>query len=244
MGYDCVEFCNFHNHTAKEVKALLDKYNLECISVHHYPLIIAEKGQCAVDYFKTIGAKYIASGKRDKAKLAGTSEWNNTVSLYTKVTELLKENGIQMMYHNHDFEFCKYKGKFLLDWICETIPGIQPEIDTCWVHYAGYNPTEYILKYSGKIKIVHLKDFICKNLGSGPVYGKIDKADASNRASREENGFEYRPIGYGVRDIHAIIDASGKAGAEVLIVERDESHERPPLEAAKMSRLYLKSLGL
>ncbi len=115
MGYDCVEFCNFHNHTAKEVKALLDKYNLECISVHHYPLIIAEKGQCAVDYFKTIGAKYIASGKRDKAKLAGTSEWNNTVSLYTKVTELLKENGIQMMYHNHDFKFCKYKVKFLLD---------------------------------------------------------------------------------------------------------------------------------
>ena len=42
----------------------------------------------------------------------------------------------------------------------------------------------------------------------------------------------------------AILEAAEKAGAEIVIVEQDLSSERPPMEAAKMSREYLKSLGL
>ena len=34
MGYDCVEFAGFFDKTAEEVKAMIDKYDLEAISVH------------------------------------------------------------------------------------------------------------------------------------------------------------------------------------------------------------------
>ena len=166
--------------------------------------------------------------------------------MFTDVAELLKKNGIKMMYHNHDFEFNKVDGKFILDWIYDTIPQdlIEPEVDTCWVHYAGYNPAEYLLKYSGRINIVHLKDFACKNLGGGPVYALIDEDGNEKKGSKEDNGFEFRPVGHGIQDIPSIIEASEKAGASVLIVEQDQSNDRPPMEAAKMSREYLKSLGL
>ena len=34
MGYDCVEFAGYFGKTAEEMKALLDCYGLEAISVH------------------------------------------------------------------------------------------------------------------------------------------------------------------------------------------------------------------
>ena len=246
MGYDCVEFAGYFGNSAEEVKAILDKYGLECVSVHQAPQLFVDEGQKAVDYIKTLGVKYAAVPWYEKDKLAGSPEWDNTVKMFTEVAELLKKNGIKMMYHNHDFEFNKVDGKFILDWIYDTIPQdlIEPEVDTCWVHYAGYNPAEYLLKYSGRINIVHLKDFACKNLGGGPVYALIDEDGNEKKGSKEDNGFEFRPVGHGIQDIPSIIEASEKAGASVLIVEQDQSNDRPPMEAAKMSREYLKSLGL
>ena len=246
MGYDCVEFAGYFGHSAEEVKAMLDKYGLECVSVHQAPQLFVDEGQKAVDYIKTLGVKYAAVPWYEKDKLAGSPEWDNTVKMFTDVAELLKKNGIKMMYHNHDFEFNKVDGKFILDWIYDTIPQdlLEPEVDTCWVHYAGYNPAEYLLKYSGRINIVHLKDFACKNLGGGPVYALIDEDGNEKKGSKEDNGFEFRPVGHGIQDIPSIIEASEKAGASVLIVEQDQSNDRPPMEAAKMSREYLKSLGL
>ena len=34
MGYDCVEFAGYFGKSAEEVKAILDKYGLEAVSVH------------------------------------------------------------------------------------------------------------------------------------------------------------------------------------------------------------------
>ena len=221
-----MEFAGYYGHFADEVRAMLDKYGLECVSVHQGPQLFAEKGQKAVDYLKTIGAKYCAIPHYPAEKLAGTPEWEETVKLFTQTGKLLKENGIQQLYHNHDFEFNKYEDKFLLDWNYETIPAeyLQPQIDTCWVHYAGYDPAEYLLKYAGRIKVVHLKDFVCEKLGNGPVYALIGKdGTEEKKTSQEEKGFDFRPVGYGIQDFPAIIAAAEKAGAEILIVEQDQS---------------------
>ena len=34
MGYDCVEFAGYFDHSAEDVKAMCDKYGLEIVSVH------------------------------------------------------------------------------------------------------------------------------------------------------------------------------------------------------------------
>ena len=48
----------------------------------------------------------------------------------------------------------------------------------------------------------------------------------------------------GMQDFPAILAAAEKAGTEYVIVEQDESKDMPSLEAAKISRQYLKSLGI
>lgn len=247
MGYDYVEFAGYFEHTAEEVRSLLDKHGLECISVHQKPAIFLEEGQKAIDFLKVIGAKYCAIPWYEAGKLKGSDVWEQTVKDFTAVGKALKENGIELLYHNHDFEFNKYDDKFLLDWIYESIDAeiLNPQIDTCWVHYAGYDPVEYILKYSGRVSVVHLKDFVCKKLGGGPVYALIGKnGKEEKKATKEENGFEFTPVGYGIQNFPKILEAAEKAGAEYVVVEQDQSIGRAPLEAAKMSREYLKTLGL
>ena len=213
MGYDYVEFAGYFGKSAEEVKALLDKNGLKCISVHQAPQLFFDEGQKAIDYIKTIGAKYCAIPWYEKGKLAGSAEWNDTVSKFTQLGKDLKENGIQLLYHNHDFEFDKYEDKYLIDWIYESIPSdiINPEFDTCWVRYAGEDPCKYIEKFSGKTDVLHLKDFTCKKLASGPVYALIDEDGNEQKVpSKEDNEFMFKPLGQGLQDFETILKTAEK----------------------------------
>ena len=119
-------------------------------------------------------------------------------------------------------------------------------IDYC-IYDTGEVMPEYIRKYTGRSPIVHLKDFECKNFNMGPVYALISSDGGSDEAkkpeSKDEAGFMFKPVGHGVQDIPAILAAAEDAGAEYVIVEQDSSVERPAMEAAKMSRDYLRSIG-
>lgn len=249
MGYDYVEFAGYFGKTAEEVKALLDKHGLECISVHQGYEVFLENPEENVNYLKTIGAKYCAVPWMGVEKHAGTPAWEQTVKDFNTVGKLLKDNGIQLLYHNHDFEFNKHEGKFLLDWLYETISEdlLATEIDCCWVRYAGYDPADYVKKYTGRSPVVHLKDFECSNFDMGAVYALIDndgnEGDSDKPESREEAGFMFKPVGHGIQDIPAILAAAEAAGADYVVVEQDQSPERPAMDSAKMSREYLKSIG-
>lgn len=245
MGYDYVEFAGYFGKTAEDVKALLDKYELKAISVHQATDLFEKEGKAAVDYLNTIGVEYSAIPWYDKNELY--NNWDETVKKFAEVSKLLKAGGIQLMYHNHDFEFVKIDGEYVLDKLYSTLDAetLMPEIDTCWVHYAGVNPAEYVRKYAGRIKVLHLKDFVCKKLGGGPVYALIDEdGNEIKNASKEDNGFKFTPVGSGIQNWNEILTAADEAGVEYVIVEQDDSYEMCSLEAAKMSRDYLKTLGL
>ena len=245
MGYDYVEFAGYFGKSAEEVKAILDKYGLEAVSVHQAIGLFEEEGQKAVDYIKTLGVKYCAIPWYNVDEFI--SNWDATMDKFKNVSKLLGDNDIKLMYHNHDFEFNKINGEYILDRLYATLPEgvIMPQLDTCWVHYAGVNPSEYIRKYSGRIEVLHLKDFVCEKLGGGPVYALIDEdGNEMDKGNQEDNGFKLVPVGSGIQDWTSILAAAEDAGVEYVIVEQDESKDRDPLDAAKMSREYLRTLGL
>ena len=245
MGYDYVEFAGYFGKSAEEVKAILDKYGLEAVSVHQAIGLFEEEGQKAVDYLKTLGVKYCAIPWYNVDEFI--SNWDATMDKFKNVSKLLGDNDIKLMYHNHDFEFNKINGEYILDRLYATLPEgvIMPQLDTCWVHYAGVNPSEYIRKYSGRIEVLHLKDFVCEKLGAGPVYALIDEdGNEMDKGNKEDNGFKLVPVGSGIQDWTSILAAAEDAGVEYVIVEQDESKDRDPLDAAKMSREYLRTLGL
>lgn len=245
MGYDYVEFAGYFGKSAEEVKAILDKYGLEAVSVHQAIGLFEEEGQKAVDYLKTLGVKYCAIPWYNVDEFI--SNWDATMDKFKNVSKLLGDNDIKLMYHNHDSEFNKINGEYILDRLYATLPEgvIMPQLDTCWVHYAGVNPSEYIRKYSGRVEVLHLKDFVCEKLGGGPVYALIDEdGNEMDKGNQEDNGFKLVPVGSGIQDWTSILTAAEDAGVEYVIVEQDESKDRDPLDAAKMSREYLRTLGI
>ena len=248
MGYDYVEFAGYFDRNAEEIKAMLDEIGLEAVSVHQTYLDVLNK-EGTVDFIKTLGAKYYAMPWMPAENVLDADKFKAIIADMEKAGKILKDAGIQFLYHNHDFEFAgKIDGMYALDYLYATVPAdiLETEIDTCWVRYAGLDPAGYLKQYAGRAHIVHLKDFICKNFAAGPVYDLIGDNDgeAKKAVSKEDAGFQFMPVGSGIQDFPAIIAAAEEAGAEYLIVEQDQPVTASSLECAKQSREYLKSLGL
>lgn len=244
MGYDYVEFAGYFDHTAEEIKGLLEKYDLKCISVHQGLDFYNEDADAAAEFLKTFGVKYSVIPWYGKDKLAGTDGWEASRERFIKVGKVLKNHGMKLGYHNHDFEFETYEGKYLHDYIFGEIDAdlIDPEFDTCWVHYAGLNPCDKLREFKGRVEVVHLKDFVCERLGGGPAYDLIDKDGKPIKATKEDNKFEFRPLGQGRQNFADILAACEECGTELVVVEQDKTYGgMTELEAAKISRDYLKN---
>jgi sugar phosphate isomerase/epimerase len=102
------------------------------------------------------------------------------------------------------------------------------------------DPAEYILKYSGRAPVVHLKDF--DSSGGGRIKAEYDLIGEAKKA-RATGDFPFRAVGYGIQDIPGIIKAAKKAGAKWLVVEQDlPTPGKTPIECARDSLDYLNGL--
>lgn len=231
MGYDYVEFtADFFGKTAEEIRAELDRIGLKAICAHVALELFAEDMDGTIAKFKKLGCTWLAVPWLAEDKRPGTPAWPGIVEQIKKVAVAAKAAGVQLLYHNHDFEFVKVDGEYALDRLYQDVPAdlLQTEIDTCWVKFSGVDPAGYVRKYTGRSPIVHLKDFVKPGMPG---------------SDGEPTEFELRPVGYGCQDIPAVLAASEAAGAKYVIVEQDFSKGRTSLEAAKLSREYLKKQG-
>lgn len=243
IGYDGVELAGLYGLPPATVKSILEEFDLVPISAHvPYNEMVEDIDKVIKDY-KEIGCKYLVVPYMNEDMRPNTPKFPEVIKEIDRIGRACKENGITLLYHNHDFEFVKMPdGCYGLDYLYSHVPEdiLQTEIDTCWVKVAGENPADYITKYSGRSPIVHLKDYYMEGRPSN-LY-KLIGID-STEEDEETGVFEFRPVGHGIQDITSILDASLKAGAKWVVVEQDEPEVRSSLEAAEMSRKYLKSLG-
>jgi len=241
LGYDYVELAGYDAYSAADVKAMLEEAGLTALSAH-YSLDNYVDMEKTVSYHAAIGLKYIAVPWMAREKNPGGELFDATLPMLKDAAAKLKAAGIQLLYHNHDFEFELVDGVPALDKLFEAIPEMLPEFDTCWVKYAGYDPVKYINKYSGKTPVIHLKDFVGAK-SDAPVYALMDKDGKAEGGNKEVKTFAFRPVGHGVQDVPGIVRAGLASGAEAFIVEQDECYG-DTLAAAKASLDYLKSIGL
>lgn len=243
LGYDGVEFAGFYGHGADELVALLAEHNLVPIS-SHVPVALIEADMFGViSYHRKIGCRFIAIPHLDNETRPGAPGFARMLKLIYKFGTLCGEAGIQLLYHNHDFEFVNVCGMYGLDFLYgATPPGVlKTELDVCWIKYAGEDPAAYIRKYAGRCPIVHLKDFVGEKGGPSP-YALLGLKDEG--ADPNKTAFEFRPVGHGCQDVEGIVAASIESGAEWFVVEQDLSIGRTPLEAAALSIETLRKIGV
>lgn len=129
---------------------------------------------------------------------------------------------IKMSYHNHQFEFEKMDGNYILDVILEKNPALQLEFDTFWAEYIAVDPIQYMKKYSQRINLVHIKDYIDFNRSSKPIFCAIGRGEMDNEK---------------------ILKVAAECEVEWIIVEQDNSM-LDTLESALLSVEALKQYGL
>lgn len=246
MGYDGVEFAGLYGKSAKEVKAICEDNGLVPISAHvSIDDILVDPEKVIGDYAE-IGCKYIAIPYAPEDRRPGASLFDDTVGKIREFSAIAKKVGITMLYHNHDFEFKKIDGVYGLDLLYTllTPDELQTELDTCWVNVGGENPAEYIKKYSGRTPVVHLKDFVMSGKDKPQKLYALIGIDDGAQDEEESESFAFRPCGYGVQDMPAILDACKESGAKWVVVEQDQpSMGKTPLESIKMSIDYLKTIN-
>ena len=244
LGYDGVEFAGLFGEEPAKIKAFCEEIGITPISAHIPYYDMLENPEAVLSDYAEIGCKYVVVPYLTEECRPGTDGFAATVEGIRKIGGAAKALGLQLLYHNHDFEFVTINGEYALDVLYSSVSEdlLKTEIDTCWVNVAGVNPAEYVEKYSGRSPVVHLKDFKKSGDKLGKLYDLIGIDDEAEQ--EEEDSFSFMPVGYGVQDIPAILAACENAGAEWVVVEQDSPAKNDtPLNSVKLSREYLKTLN-
>lgn len=241
LGYDGVEFAGLYGHTPEEVREMCADVGLVPLSAHvPYVDMVADPEKVLGDY-ATIGCRYVVIPYLTEEYRPGNDKFDEVIKNAARLGAVAKKLGMTLLYHNHDFEFMKLDGKYALDMLYDSVSAdlLRTELDVCWVNVGGEDPAEYLLKYTGRSPVVHLKDFWGEK--SEDMYELIG---IEKKAPTRPANFEFRPVGSGKQNFPTILKAAEQAGASWVVVEQDKpSMGLTPLECAAKSRAYLKSIG-
>ena len=243
MGYDGVEFAGLYGKSGKEVKELCEKYNLCPISAHVPLDEMLRDPEKTFETYSQIGCSYVAVPYIGVSDRPLNVNYDKTVESIGRLGEIAQSMGLQLMYHNHDFEFVKLENnQYGYDDMFSRIPSdcLTAEMDVCWVKVAGEDPCSYLKKYSDRIPVVHFKDFVMPGSKAHNLYNLIGMEEVKNE---DDESFSFRPIGYGAQNVPSLINALDGSVCKWIIVEQDEPWKNMTrMESIKASIEYLKTL--
>jgi len=161
-------------------------------------------------------------------------DWKWNADMCNKVGEQIKKAGLQLAYHNHNFEWRTYDGLVAYDeFLRRTDPAlVKLELDCGWAVVAGKDPAEYLTKYLERYNLLHLKDF---HKGFTPR--------TAIRGDQDYGPLEAAELGRGAIDYARVFAAAKKAKIRAQFVEQEPPFsEMTALEAIKVSYEYVKNL--
>lgn len=250
MGYHGVEFFGeYYGNSILQIRKWCTELKLIPFSNHiAYQDMIDNLDQVIADC-TLLGCQYIVFPYMDEASRPSVNaeQFKKTVANLGEIGAKLHEQGFQLLYHNHDFEFfADIEGVPGYDYMFKSNKpeNLMPEMDTCWVSYAGKDPVEYLKKYKNNIPVVHVKDYFLEGKLKSAPYALIG-ISTDNSMKDEGGSFEYRYLGSGQNNIEGILETAIANGAQWLCVEQDEPQAGlTRLEGIANSAKYLKEQGL
>jgi len=228
FGIKEVELAGTYDLTPEQFKAELEQRGLKAVSSHFPYARYKNDLDNVVKEAKTLGLKYAGCAWIDHKDSFDEAECRDAIAVFNKAGEALAKEGITMFYHAHGFEFEPYGDGTLLDlFLRETKPEfVSMQMDILWIIFPGQDPVKLLEKYSGRWKLMHLKD-LKKGVATGFLTGKTD---VSNDVT----------LGTGQMDWKAIFAAARKEGVQHYFIE-DESPTS--LEQIPNSLTFLRANG-
>jgi sugar phosphate isomerase/epimerase len=233
IGYNSVEGAtytnteNFYGMSAKEFKKVLKHNNLIMPSCHYRLGEDQEKGKDmmgtlmhdwdkAVDDAAELGLKYMVCAWLSPLERGKLDHYKKVADQLNIAGERCKKSGIQLCYHNHDFEFIKEGDKYPYSILLNTDKNlVKMEVDLYWVTKAGQDPIALFKEHPGRFPLWHVKD--------------MDKTAAK----------DFTEVGNGVIDFKKIFKYKALAGMKYFFVEQDKT-PGSPFDSITQSFIYIK----
>ena len=215
IGYNSVEGATytgsqkFYGLSPSDFSKLLKAHGLVMRSSHYRLGEVKEKDEIvkgtmlhdwdkAIDDAAEVGIKYMVCAWLDPNERKNFDSYKYVADQLNIAGEKCKKAGIQMCYHNHDFEFVMQDGIYPYDILLGTDKDlVRMEMDLYWVTKAGIDPIDLIKKNPGRFHLLHLKDM-----------------DATPQHAFTE-------VGNGTINFKNILANSKTAGVKYFFVEQD-----------------------
>ncbi|MBT9150133.1 MAG: Inosose dehydratase [candidate division WS2 bacterium] len=191
INYFELAYVDFTLDNIKIIKKYLNKYNIKVLSTQIKLKTIIKNYDEMVRIHKLLNAKYIAISVIPFHSLL-LREFG-LKKLSTKINNLgkrLKEDGLELLFHHHNFEFIKFNNRMALDILVENFNFNYVNIlsDTYWIKKGNFDVISFLKKYQGKIKGIHLrghKYISSKGMDSNLVDSTIDFKEVINYSMSE-----------------------------------------------------------
>ena len=231
IGFDTVEGATytgtelFYGMPAAQFKGVLDNTGLEMVS-GHYMLgegmpnakgTITSDWQKAVDDAATVGLKYMVCAYLLDKERGTLDHYKETADKLNAAAEITKKAGIQLCYHNHNFEFEAQDGKLPYDVLLNNTDAqlVKMEMDIYWIYRAKQDPMELFKKHPGRFPLWHVKD--------------MDNTSKQN----------FTEVGNGVIPFKDIFKHAKEAGLKYFFNEQDQTPGEP-LDSMTQSFKFIK----
>jgi len=228
MGIREIEGGGTYGMSLVEYKALLDKHKFKMISIGADFGKLQTDVQSVVNEAKAYGAKYVTCfwipHNGDEFTI---DDVNKAIVTFTVAGKVLRENGLNLVYHPHGYEFRPHEDGTLFDQLVKNLDPrfVNFEMDVFWIKHPGQDPVALLKKYPNRFPLMHLKDR--KPGTEGNQFGRADV---------ESNVV----LGTGDVGIAEIMKIAKKQGVKHFFIEDESSRS---MEQVPQSLAYLKSLN-
>lgn len=197
IGFTGVEFAGYYNTSAKDMKDILDKYNLKSVGSHVQLSRLQNNLEEELAYNKIIGSKYIIC---PWSEIATKEDALNLAKILNPIAKTVTEAGFVFAYHNHAHEFVKDGDKYLLDILFDNLDKNTAfmELDTFFMACSLVDHLEYIKNNKARVKLLHIKQL-------------------ENNESKK-----CVDLNKGIIDFKKIIDYAKEIGIDTFIFEQEE----------------------
>lgn len=171
IGYRRIEMCSppgyeksgygaLVNMKASEMRAIIRDAGLGCESCHYQFRELKENLDDRIAFAKELGLRQMVLstfGLRPEATMA---DWTSAAEQLNGIGEKIQKAGMQLGFHNHNFEFKEIDGVLVYYKLMSTFdPKLVKMQFQVSVISLGYEAATYLTKYPGRFVSLHLQDW-------------------------------------------------------------------------------------
>ena len=212
MGFSHVELAGTAGLSREAFKSELDKAGLTPISMHIDLDALLKDPARFIDDAKFFGIQYVGNAWFTHDAPFDAADADRAVEAFNRAGRLLKDAGLTFFYHTHGFEFVPTgSGE---DTLFDTIvarteaDNVKFQLDVMWAFLGGADPAALLRRYPTRFVSTHLKDA-----------REGTPRDATGTAPADTSV----PLGTGMVDIKAVLEAARGTSVEWHIIEEESS---------------------